>query len=70
MFFWQEYLRFAPVDCNLSSTMDCSKPQTSFKSDWLGLSVVAILEGALAPTLIFAALSLTMVNNVILVGTN
>ena len=38
------------------------------KSDWLGLSVVAILEGALAPTLIFAALSLTMVNNVILVG--
>lgn len=38
------------------------------KSDWLGLSFVAILEGALAPTLIFAALSLTMVNNVVLVG--
>lgn len=38
------------------------------KSDWLGLGAVAILEGALAPTLIFAALSLTMVNNVVLVG--
>ena len=38
------------------------------KSDWLGLSVVAILEGALAPTLIFSALSSTMVNNVVLIG--
>lgn len=38
------------------------------KSDWLGLSCVAILEGALAPTLIFTALSLTMVNNVVLIG--
>lgn len=38
------------------------------QSDWLGLSFVAILEGALAPTLIFAALSLTMVNNVVLIG--
>lgn len=38
------------------------------KSDWLGLSFVAILEGALAPALIFGALSLTMVNNVVLVG--
>jgi drug/metabolite transporter (DMT)-like permease len=38
------------------------------KSDWIGLSGVAILEGALAPALIFAALSVTMVNNVVLVG--
>ncbi|HEY9822929.1 MAG TPA: DMT family transporter [Candidatus Sericytochromatia bacterium] len=38
------------------------------KTDWLGLSGVAILEGALAPTLIFAALSVTMVNNVVLIG--
>jgi drug/metabolite transporter (DMT)-like permease len=38
------------------------------KSDWLGLGAVALLEGALAPALIFAALSLTMVNNVVLVG--
>jgi len=36
--------------------------------DWLSLSVVAILEGALAPTLIFTALAVTMVNNVILIG--
>lgn len=38
------------------------------KKDWMGLSAVAILEGALAPALIFTALSLTMVNNVILIG--
>lgn len=38
------------------------------KNDWLGLSKVAILEGALAPALIFTALSLTMVSNVILIG--
>ena len=38
------------------------------RTDWLGLSGVAILEGALAPALIFTALSLTMVNNVILIG--
>src|SRR5919202_4402254 len=38
------------------------------RTDWLGLSGVAILEGALAPALIFTALSLTMVNNVVLIG--
>lgn len=38
------------------------------KKDWISLSAVAILEGALAPALIFTALSLTMVNNVILIG--
>ncbi|HBB35890.1 MAG TPA: EamA family transporter [Cyanobacteria bacterium UBA8803] len=38
------------------------------RGDWLGLMGVAILEGALAPALIFTALSLTMVNNVILIG--
>ncbi|BAB73146.1 membrane protein [Nostoc sp. PCC 7120 = FACHB-418] len=38
------------------------------KKDWLGLTAVAILSGALAPGLIFHALSLTGVNNVILVG--
>ncbi|MCC5639403.1 DMT family transporter [Nostoc sp. CHAB 5844] len=37
-------------------------------SHWLVLSLVAILSGALAPGLIFQALALTNVNNVILVG--
>ena len=37
-------------------------------SDWLGLSTVAILSGALAPALFFMALDLTMVNNVVLIG--
>ncbi|MBD2496976.1 DMT family transporter [Nostoc sp. FACHB-280] len=36
--------------------------------NWLVLSVVSILSGALAPGLIFQALALTNVNNVILVG--
>ncbi|MBW4614403.1 MAG: DMT family transporter [Desmonostoc vinosum HA7617-LM4] len=36
--------------------------------DWLSLIVVSILAGALAPGLIFQALALTQVNNVILVG--
>lgn len=36
--------------------------------DWVGLTAVAILSGALAPGLIFQALALTKVNNVILVG--
>lgn len=36
--------------------------------DWLGLSSVAILAGALAPALFFTALEQTMVNNVVLVG--
>ncbi|MBW4643123.1 MAG: DMT family transporter [Goleter apudmare HA4340-LM2] len=38
------------------------------KRDWVSLTVVAILSGALAPGLIFQALALTEVNNVILVG--
>ncbi|OCR00717.1 hypothetical protein BCD67_12160 [Oscillatoriales cyanobacterium USR001] len=38
------------------------------RKDWISLSIVAILEGALAPTLIFTALSLTMVNNIIIIG--
>jgi len=35
---------------------------------WLTLTVVAILSAAVVPTLIFTALSLTAVNNVILIG--
>ncbi|MCL1468113.1 DMT family transporter [Argonema galeatum] len=38
------------------------------RKDWLSLTAVAILSGAIAPGLIFTALSLTMVNNVVLVG--
>jgi drug/metabolite transporter (DMT)-like permease len=38
------------------------------KKDWINLTVVAILSGALAPGLIFQALALTSVNNVVLVG--
>jgi drug/metabolite transporter (DMT)-like permease len=37
-------------------------------TDWLGLIGVAILSGALAPSLFFIALDLTMVNNVVLIG--
>jgi drug/metabolite transporter (DMT)-like permease len=36
--------------------------------EWIGLVVVAILSGALAPGLIFQALSLTPVTNVLLLG--
>lgn len=36
--------------------------------DWWSLTAVAILSGALAPGLIFQALALTHVNNVVLVG--
>nr|WP_255348900.1 DMT family transporter [Lyngbya sp. PCC 8106] len=36
--------------------------------DWLGLTTVAILAGALAPALFFSALERTMVNNVILIS--
>jgi len=36
--------------------------------DWILLTIVAILSGALAPALVFTALDQTMVNNVILVG--
>ena len=35
---------------------------------WLALIAVAVLGAVIAPTLIFTALSLTMVNNVILIG--
>ncbi|WP_407901016.1 DMT family transporter [Scytonema sp. NUACC26] len=38
------------------------------KKNWIGLTAIAILSGALAPGLIFQALGLTTVNNVILVG--
>ncbi|AFY33219.1 DMT family transporter [Calothrix sp. PCC 7507] len=38
------------------------------RKDWVSLIAVAILSGALAPGLIFQALALTGVNNVILVG--
>lgn len=38
------------------------------RKDWVNLTAVAILSGALAPGLIFQALALTGVNNVILVG--
>ena len=37
-------------------------------SDWLSLIAVAILSGALAPTMFFFALDLTAVNNVVLIG--
>jgi drug/metabolite transporter (DMT)-like permease len=36
--------------------------------EWMGLAIVAILSGALAPGLIFQALSLTPVTNVLLLG--
>ncbi len=38
------------------------------RKDWFNLIAVAILSGALAPGLIFQALALTNVNNVVLVG--
>ncbi|PHK29199.1 membrane protein, partial [Nostoc linckia z15] len=38
------------------------------QKDWISLTAVAILSGALAPGLIFQALALTGVNNIILVG--
>ncbi|MGK7874917.1 MAG: DMT family transporter [Xenococcaceae cyanobacterium] len=38
------------------------------RRDWLGLIGVAFLAGAVAPALIFIALELTMVNNVVLIG--
>ena len=38
------------------------------RKDWLSLTAVGILAGALAPALIFMALSLTMVNSVVLIG--
>jgi drug/metabolite transporter (DMT)-like permease len=47
------------------------RPQTLrqiSRNQWLTLTLVAILGGAIAPTLIFTALSMTAVNNVILIG--
>jgi drug/metabolite transporter (DMT)-like permease len=38
------------------------------RKDWLNLVMVAILSSALAPGLIFQALALTKVNNVVLIG--
>lgn len=38
------------------------------KKDWLALTAIAILSGALVPGLIFQALALTGVNNIILIG--
>ncbi|MBF2064781.1 MAG: DMT family transporter [Calothrix sp. C42_A2020_038] len=38
------------------------------KNQWLNLTIVAILASAVAPGLIFQALALTKVNNVVLVG--
>lgn len=38
------------------------------KSDWIHLTIVAILGGAIAPALIFQALAVTPVNNVVLIG--
>jgi len=38
------------------------------RKDWFSLVVIAILSGALAPALIFEALSRSMVTNVILIG--
>ncbi|MBD2308363.1 DMT family transporter [Chroococcidiopsis sp. FACHB-1243] len=38
------------------------------RREWVGAIAVAILAGAIAPSFIFAALSLTTVNNVVLVG--
>ncbi len=38
------------------------------RKNWLNLTKVAILSGAIAPALIFQALALTNVNNVVLVG--
>ncbi len=38
------------------------------RQQWIGLTTVAILSGALAPGLFFQALALTQVNNIVLVG--
>ncbi len=37
-------------------------------TDWIGLVIIAVLSGALAPSLIFLALEQTSVNNVVLIG--
>lgn len=42
--------------------------QRMSKKEWIALIVIAILSGALAPGLIFQALALTNVNNVVLIG--
>lgn len=38
------------------------------RKDWLNLTIVAVLSGAIAPALIVSALQVTMVNNVVLLG--
>ncbi len=45
-----------------------SSLQRLSRKEWIGLVTVAILAGALAPSLIFQGLMLTSVNNVVLVG--
>jgi len=42
--------------------------QKVLKKDWFLLTTIAILSGALAPALIFQALAITKVNNIILIG--
>jgi len=37
------------------------------KKDWFALTMIAILSGAVVPSLIFQALAITRVNNIILV---
>ncbi|HIK30223.1 MAG TPA: DMT family transporter [Oscillatoriales cyanobacterium M59_W2019_021] len=38
------------------------------RKTWVGLTVISLLSGALAPSLVFMALDLTSVNNVVLIG--
>ncbi|MGG6263038.1 DMT family transporter [Leptolyngbya sp. AN03gr2] len=38
------------------------------RRDWLNLSIVSLLSGAIAPALLFQALALSPVNNVVLIG--
>ncbi|MGD1904039.1 MAG: DMT family transporter [Geitlerinemataceae cyanobacterium] len=56
----------------LSSVYRSQLNRTTFakltKLDWGALLVVALLSGALAPALVFMALDLTTVNNVVLLG--
>ncbi|MGB8698359.1 MAG: DMT family transporter [Thermosynechococcaceae cyanobacterium] len=47
---------------NVATLKQLSRPE------WVRLTIVAILSGALVPGLIFQALSLTAVNNVVLIG--
>ena len=49
-------------------TWRASSLQRLSLKDWLALVTVAILSGALAPSLVFFALDMTSVNNVVLIG--